>query len=330
MALDAAAKTTAALYSFTENAGTADRVINPRVYMDLQIGGRRAGRLVIELFADVVPRTAENFRCLCTGERGLGHKTGKALHFKNTIFHRVIKGFMMQGGDFANMNGTGGESIYGGKFEDENFAMMHNGAGVLSMANAGKNTNGSQFFITFRKTEHLDGKHVVFGRVVEGMALVHAIEQAETGKNDRPLEPIIVAKSGELELVRIEVEETESEDGDAEAEGEAAPAAPAAAATARSGGGEEEDEGGEGGGGGGEGGDGGHRKKRRHHHGSSSHRERERERGGGSSRHHHHHRGKEREERGGGGGSARDDAEDEEHRKKRRHHSSHHDKKSKR
>jgi len=222
-ALKAAPKSASQLFSFAENANTADDSHNPRCFMDLQIGGRRAGRLVFELFADVVPKTAENFRCLCTGERGLGLKTNKALSFKNTIFHRAIKGFMMQGGDFQNMNGTGGESIYGGKFEDENFVMMHNSGGILSMANAGKNTNGSQFFITFKKAEHLDGKHVVFGRVVEGLSLVHAIEQAETGDNDRPLEPIIVARCGELELVKVEVEETESE-GEADAD-EAPPAA---------------------------------------------------------------------------------------------------------
>ena len=127
-----------------------------------------------------------------------------------------------QGGDFQNMNGTGGESIYGGKFEDENFTMMHNGAGVLSMANAGKNTNGSQFFLTFRKTEHLDGKHVVVGRVVEGMQLVHAIEKCETDGNDRPIEPIVVARSGELELVQVEVEESESDEEAAAAPGAAA------------------------------------------------------------------------------------------------------------
>jgi len=213
MAAAAAPKSTVSYLSFAENAGTADESkYNPRVFMDLQIGGRRAGRLVIELFADIVPKTCENFRCLCTGERGLARKSGKALHFKNTLFHRVIKGFMMQGGDFQNSNGTGGESIYGGKFEDENFVNIHNGAGVLSMANAGKNTNGSQFFITFRKAEHLDGKHVVFGRVVEGMELVKECEQVETGENDRPLDPIIIAKCGELERVLIEVEETESED----------------------------------------------------------------------------------------------------------------------
>ena len=232
-ALGSAPKSTVSYLSFAENAGTADQSYrNPRCFMDLQIGGRRAGRLVFELFADVVPKTAENFRCLCTGERGAALKSRKALHFKNTIFHRVIKGFMMQGGDFQNMNGTGGESIYGGKFEDENFTMMHNGAGVLSMANAGKNTNGSQFFITFRKTEHLDGKHVVFGRVVEGMQLVNAIEQCEIGEGDRPLDPIIIARCGELELVRVEVEETESEDNDdgGGAEQEPAQAAPSSSA----------------------------------------------------------------------------------------------------
>ncbi|KAL1530573.1 hypothetical protein AB1Y20_001474 [Prymnesium parvum] len=223
--MDAAAKSATQLFTFKENANTADASYhNPRVFLDLQIGAKRAGRLVIELFADVVPKTAENFRCLCTGERGVGKVTQKALHYKNTLFHRVIKGFMMQGGDFSNMNGTGGESIYGGKFEDENFTMMHNGAGVLSMANAGKNTNGSQFFITFRKAEHLDEKHVVFGRVVEGMQLVKQIEDVETGAGDRPIEPIIIAKCGEMELVKMEVEETESEGEDAPEEAAAAPA----------------------------------------------------------------------------------------------------------
>ena len=216
-ALDAAAKSASQLFSYAENSNTADDSYhNPRVFLDLQIGGRRAGRLVIELFADVVPKTAENFRCLCTGERGLGLKTGKGLNYRNSIFHRVIKGFMMQGGDFQNLNGTGGESIYGGKFEDENFTLLHNGAGVLSMANAGKNTNGSQFFLTFRKTEHLDGKHVVFGRVIEGMELVHEVEQVETGEQDRPLDPIIIAKCGELERVAIEVSETDDDDGEEE------------------------------------------------------------------------------------------------------------------
>ena len=133
-ALGAAARSASQLFTFKANANTVDEdSYNPRVFFDIQIGGRRAGRLVIELFADVVPKTAENFRCLCTGERGAGKVTGKALHFKNTLFHRVIKGFMAQGGDFSNMNGTGGESIYGGKFEDENFTMMHNAAGECHM-----------------------------------------------------------------------------------------------------------------------------------------------------------------------------------------------------
>ena len=162
VAMDAAAKTASQLFTFKENANTDDGSYhNPRVFFDVQIGMKKAGRIVIELFADIVPKTAEvrppspvrlacaclphlpcpppaqNFRCLCTGERGVGRVSGKALHYKNTIFHRVIKGFMMQGGDFANMNGTGGESVYGGKFEDENLDMRHTGPGILSMANAG-------------------------------------------------------------------------------------------------------------------------------------------------------------------------------------------------
>ena len=224
-AMDAAAKSATQLFTFKENANTVDEdtePVNPRVFLDIQIGMRKAGRIVLELFADSVPKTAENFRCLCTGERGVGRVSGKALHFKNTTFHRVIKGFMCQGGDFANNNGTGGESIYGGKFEDEEAGldMRHTSAGLLSMANAGKNTNGSQFFLTFKKAEHLDGKHVVFGKVVEGMKLVHEIEQQATTDQDRPVEPIVITRCGELERIRIEVEETESDE-----EVEAAPEA---------------------------------------------------------------------------------------------------------
>jgi peptidylprolyl isomerase len=122
-----------------------------------------------------VPKTAENFRCLCTGEKGRTAK-GKALHFKNSIFHRVIKGFMAQGGDFTHRNGTGGESIYGKTFGDENFKLRHTGRGDLSMANAGPNTNGSQFFLTFVKCEWLNNKHVVFGRVVEGWKALDLLE----------------------------------------------------------------------------------------------------------------------------------------------------------
>lgn len=148
--------------------------------MDIQIATEaEARRVEFELFSNICPRTAENFRALCTGEKGEG-KTGKALHYKGCGFHRLIKGFMLQGGDFTAGNGTGGESIYGTKFDDEDFSVGHQTTGLLSMANAGPNTNGSQFFITFKETPWLDGKHTVFGQVSKGIEHVQFIENIQT------------------------------------------------------------------------------------------------------------------------------------------------------
>ncbi|VVB06723.1 unnamed protein product [Arabis nemorensis] len=171
---------------------------NPTVFLDVSIGGDPIERIVIELFADVVPKTAENFRALCTGEAGIGKTTGKPLHFKGSSFHRVIKGFMAQGGDFSNGNGTGGEGIYGGKFSDENFKLDHDGAGILSMANCGPNTNGSQFFILFKRQPHLDGKHVVFGKVVKGMEVIKKMELVGTS-DGKPTSLVKIIDCGEVQ-----------------------------------------------------------------------------------------------------------------------------------
>ncbi|KAJ2663926.1 peptidyl-prolyl cis-trans isomerase cpr6 [Coemansia sp. RSA 1199] len=171
---------------------------NPRVFFDITIGGTPAGRVVMELYKDKVPKTAENFRALCTGEKGEG-KLGKPLSYKGCTFHRIIPQFMIQGGDFTAGNGTGGESIYGEKFEDEAFPYKHDRPYLLSMANAGPNTNGSQFFVTTVNTPHLDNKHVVFGQVLKGRYVVKAIEGTPTGANDVPAEPVIIANCGELQ-----------------------------------------------------------------------------------------------------------------------------------
>jgi peptidylprolyl isomerase len=175
----------------------------PKVYFDMEQGEEKLGRITMELYANVVPKTAENFRALCTGEKGLG-KADKPLHYKGSTFHRCIKKFMIQGGDFTNGNGTGGESIYGEKFADENFKINHTEKYQLSMANAGPGTNGSQFFITTSTPAHLNGKHVVFGRVIEGQNIVDLIENTATAPGDKPLVDVVIADCGEIPSDQVE------------------------------------------------------------------------------------------------------------------------------
>jgi peptidylprolyl isomerase len=173
-----------------------DQKATSTVFFEIAIDGKKEGRIEMELWGKTVPKTTENFRALATGEKGKG-KAGKDLHFKGSVVHRVIPEFMMQGGDFTRGNGTGGESIYGEKFADENFKCKHVERGLLSMANAGKDTNGSQFFITFQATPWLDGRHVVFGKVTKGLDVIEKIEKlgSQTGKTSKT---ITIDNSGEV------------------------------------------------------------------------------------------------------------------------------------
>jgi peptidyl-prolyl isomerase G (cyclophilin G) len=172
----------------------------PHVYIDVAIGTRPVGRMVFELFSDLTPRTAENFRGLCTGEYpNIGLKnSSKKLHYLNCKLHRIIDDFMIQGGDITNGDGTGGYSIYGPTFEDENFQRRHACAGLLSMANRGRNTNSSQFFITLKPCPHLDGKHVVFGQIIYGMEVVRRIGKTPVDSNNRPKLQVVITDCGEV------------------------------------------------------------------------------------------------------------------------------------
>ncbi|KAK6128949.1 hypothetical protein DH2020_037323 [Rehmannia glutinosa] len=190
-------------------------MVNPRCYLDISIGGEMEGRIVVELYKDVVPKTVENFRALCTGEKGVSPHTGVPLHYKlsasflflitrrsmllqGSHFHRIVRGLMVQGGDISAGSEVAGESIYGMKFEDENFELKHSRKGILSMANSGPNTNGSQFFIITTQASHLDGKHVVFGKVIKGLGVLRSIEYVATVDDCYPSVDVVIVDCGEI------------------------------------------------------------------------------------------------------------------------------------
>lgn len=173
---------------------------NQRVYMDFTIGSKAAGRVVFELYSDITPKTAENFRGLCTGEYGQGKQSRKKLHYLGCKVHRIVDDFVIQAGDIVNGDGSGGESIYQTRtFADENFTRRHAHAGLLSMANNGADTNASQFFVTLRPAPHLDGKHVVFGQVVSGIEVIRAIARVPTDLYEHPRIPVHIFDCGQLD-----------------------------------------------------------------------------------------------------------------------------------
>jgi len=176
-------------------------MVRPRVYFDFSIDGAPIGRVIFELFNDTAPKTAENFRALCTGEKGISPVSDRPLYYKNSIIHRSIADFMLQGGDFTKRNGSGGESVYGGPFPDEDLTRPLDSEGLLCMANKGPSTNGSQFFITLKDCPHLNGKHVVFGKVIKGYDdVVKRISEVPVDAKDRPKVPVAISNCGELEL----------------------------------------------------------------------------------------------------------------------------------